>query len=106
MRMPGASRRGIAARTAGGILAGLLVAACTSAISDEALEAAEVGCELLAEELDRGDLTGTLSAPLVLRQAHAEVEPAVSINEFTAATEAVCPDTLERMQQRIDELGP
>ena len=104
--MPGASRRENASRTAGGILTALLVTACTAAISDEALEAAEVGCGLLADELDRGDLTGTLSAPLVLRQAHAEVEPEVSINEFTAGTEAVCPDTLERMQQRIDELGP
>ena len=103
--MLGASGRGITARTAGGILAALLVAACTTAISDEALEAAEVGCGLLAEELDRGDLTGTLSAPLVLRQAHADVEPEVSINEFTAATEAVCPDTLERMMQRIEGIG-
>jgi len=103
--MPGASGRVSAARAAGGVLTALLVAACTAAISDEALEAADVGCELLAEELDRGDLTGTLSAPLVLRQAHAEVEPEISINEFTAATEAVCPDTLERMMQRIEEIG-
>ena len=39
-------------------------------------------------------------------EGHAEVEREVSINEFTAASEAVCPDTLERMELRIDELGP
>ena len=41
-----------------------------------------------------------------LTEGRAEVGPEVSINEFTAATEAVCPDTLERMELRIDELGP
>jgi len=41
-----------------------------------------------------------------LTEGHAEVGPEVSINEFTAGTEAVCPDTLERMELRIDELGP
>lgn len=84
-------------------LAGLL--ACTTPISEEALEAARLGCELLEEELGQEDLTGLLSAPLVLRQAHATVEPEVSIDEFTAATGAVCPESLDDLERRIDEVG-
>ena len=94
---------------AGALVSGCLavvVAGCSASISEEALGAAEVGCEDLAAELDReADPTALLAAPLVLRQAHATVEPEVGIQEFTAATEAVCPETLELMRNRIDGLG-
>lgn len=96
-------------RGAGALVAGYLAVAvtrCSAAISDEAIAAAEVGCADLAADLEReADPTALLAAPLVLRQAHATVEPEVGIQEFTAATEAVCPETLELMSERIDGLG-
>lgn len=86
-------------------VAGLLIALGCVSISDEALEAAQRGCDRMADELAREDMTGLLSSPLVLREAHAVVEPDVGLEEFAAATHEVCPDTLLEMEQRLEQLA-